>query len=364
MSEQSAKSILNRAFIEERSASEFWPSNSWWHPSEWDSIVRDILVEQRQPAKLLAWLATAQPALALRSAQDQIGEVDPATRQVIIATARVRASDQHAVGRATAYRVLGELDADTRLGIHVSTSEGVAVPEFVWVDIPAGHFLARDHKELRESNTIRIAAYPLTNAQYEAFIQSNGYLVQRYWTESGWKWLQAHEITGPDQFGKPFGITNHPRVGVSWYEAVAYTRWLNEVYNERHIQCNVRLPSEFELERAIRGDEGNRFAYGDEIDYSRCNGGGTGIGSTCAVGIFPEACSPHGLYDATGNVWEWTLSTPDEEWGNNLDSDESRVIRGGSWNYFGNYLRAAFRYWYAPLSRNSIIGIRLAAYSD
>src|SRR5207244_2615900 len=102
--------------------------------------------------------------------------------------------------------------------------------------------------------------------------------------------------------------------------------------------------SEFELERAIRGDTGNHFAYGDKVDYRRCNGGDTGIGTTCAVGIFHTGRSPYGLYDATGNVWEWTLSTPDNEWGGDLNTDESRVVRGGAWNYFGNYLRCAFRY--------------------
>lgn len=363
MEKRSAKEELGHAFAEGRAASNFWPDASWWQPAVWDDGIRGMLHEQKNVARVLAWVARAQPVLALALAKTYFPgfEASP-VRQALIETARVRTGASNPIARALAYRILGELCADTRAGVHVSKQEGSAFPEFAWLNIPAGHFLSGDRKERRWCDATCFAAYPVTNVQYELFVAAQGYTIERYWTRSGWDWRRTYDITGPLQLQFPFELSNYPRVGISWYEAMAYTRWLNEWYKEHAPSYNiqVRLPGEFELERAIRGDMGNMFAYGNEVDYLVCNGGGTGINSTCAVGIFPEGRSPHGLYDATGNVWVWTISTPRDEAGGDLDSADSRVIRSGSWNYFGDYLRCAFRYSYAPLSRNTMTGIRLA----
>jgi formylglycine-generating enzyme required for sulfatase activity len=201
----------------------------------------------------------------------------------------------------------------------------------------------------------------VSTRQYSAFVTAGGYSHRTLWTESGWDWRQAFGVDGPLSVPHPFDIANHPRIGITWYEAIAYARWVSERHEELGVSSRVRLPTESELERAIRGDLGNRFAHGNQVDYTRCNGGGTRIGTTSAVGVFPGGRSPHGLYDATGNVWEWTLSTVEDEWGADLDGDAGRVTRGGAWNSYGNYLRAAFRYAFAPLTRNLVIGVRLAA---
>jgi hypothetical protein len=297
----------------------------------------------------------------LRIAGPAIAQLDAGNRRSMVAAAQATSLHPDPVIRASAYRVLGALDADHRPGIGLSGSDTGGAPELSWIDIPPLPFLEGDQNVPRESGQIRIAEYPLTNAQYSAFVAAGGYADRELWTESGWEWLQLFSVGGPLSVPYPFDLSNHPRVGVTWYEAMAYAHWLNHRHEAADAPWRVRLPTELELERAIRGDAGSRFAYGDNVDYTRCNGAGTGIGSTSAVGMFPDGRSPHGLYDATGNVWEWTLSTTEEEWGGDLMGDAGRVVRGGSWSVYGNYLRATFRYAFAPLTRNRVIGLRLAA---
>ena len=97
-----------------------------------------------------------------------------------------------------------------------------------------------------------------------------------------------------------FQTPNHPQVGVSWYEAVAYCNWLSE-----RLGYTVRLPSEAEWERAARSTDGRIYPWGDEFDARRCNMSDTGIGATSTVGIFPDGDADCGAADMSGNVWEW-----------------------------------------------------------
>ena len=91
----------------------------------------------------------------------------------------------------------------------------------------------------------RISRYQVTNAQYQAFVEADGYRDEQFWTEDGWRWRQSEDADSPRDFGPLFQAPNHPRVGVSWYEAVAYCSWLSE-----RLGYTVRLPSEAEWERA------------------------------------------------------------------------------------------------------------------
>jgi len=114
---------------------------------------------------------------------------------------------------------------------------------------------------------------------------------------------------------------NQPRETVSWYEAVAYTRWLTVKLHGQGLLpegVTVRLPTEEEWGKAARGTDVREFPWGEEylsgranIDEHWGNVGVFNIGQTTAVGIYPQGVSPYGVLDMAGNVWEWLL-TPNE----------------------------------------------------
>jgi formylglycine-generating enzyme required for sulfatase activity len=222
----------------------------------------------------------------------------------------------------------------------------------------------------------QISKHPVTNAQYAAFVRDGGYDERRYWTRDGWARKRQGERldgrqdgwAGPREYGTPFDLPNHPVVGVSWYEALAFCRWLTEVWRTGGRIADgeiVRLPSEAEWEKAARGDDGRRYPWGDHPDSNRANYDNTGIGSTSAVGCFPGGVSPYGVLDLSGNVDEWTYSVyesyPDDP-KDGLEDPEGtcdRVLRGGAFGFPERRVRCVSRHWYSPGGRLNGIGYRI-----
>ena len=246
-----------------------------------------------------------------------------------------------------------------------------------------------------------LGRYPVTVEQYQLFVEARGYEQERFWTPAGRVWLagrasledvpdwtrqeyQAEQfpIRGPKNYAPAFQTPNHPRVGVSWHEAVAYCRWLNASFTAEQLGLpgpawQVRLPTDAEWERAARQPDQRLFPWGPQHTEAeltqRCNWHGTGLGQTSAVGLFPDGRAACGALDMAGNVWEWCQSrresvdkTKEQDAYNaakDLDADEavgSRVLRGGSWAGLGpDDLRAAFRFGPHPGSRRVFVGFRL-----
>ena len=110
-----------------------------------------------------------------------------------------------------------------------------------------------------------MARFPVTNAQFERFVKDGGYATGRFWPEAQAAGVWSEEgiqgryasspRKGPLDLGTPLGLANHPIVGVKWYEALAYTRWLTERWQGKFIAPDqeVALPSEPEWEKAARG---------------------------------------------------------------------------------------------------------------
>ena len=207
-----------------------------------------------------------------------------------------------------------------------------------------------------------ISKYPITNAQYQAFVSDGGYQKAAYWPEAiaakCWQpglirdW--QGERSGPVDFGHPFNLPNHPVVGLTWYEAVAFCRWLTnrlQSGGELAPEQAITLPSEAEWEKAARGPTGRIFPWGDEPDPNKANYDPTGIGTTSAVGCFPAGASPYGCLDLAGNVGEWTQSSDEGYPYNQADSREEsekstdvrRVLRGGAFDDNENLVRCAAR---------------------
>jgi formylglycine-generating enzyme required for sulfatase activity len=112
-----------------------------------------------------------------------------------------------------------------------------------------------------------MSRFPITNAQFAAFVKSGGYNEARYWPEAkaASVWQDGHvkayddkPRSQPYDFGAPFNLPNHPVVGITWYEMLAFTRWLTEVSREKKWfgeKMSMALPSEAEWEKAARGGE-------------------------------------------------------------------------------------------------------------
>lgn len=170
-----------------------------------------------------------------------------------------------------------------------------------------------------------ITKYEISNRLYWAFVEETGHRPSFH---------AVHEV---------LGVPDHPVVGVSWDDADTFCR-----------HYGLRLPSPRQWERAARGPDARRFAWGNEDPTpAHVNRGADdccgpdasdGFSSTAPVGSFPLGETPEGVADLTGNVWEWV-----DGWFNPYDAapaarkTEFRVLRGGAWNSDTWRLRTTYR---------------------
>lgn len=227
-----------------------------------------------------------------------------------------------------------------------------------------------------------IAAHTVTNADFAGFVGATGYgttAEREGWSfvfagqlpedfpptravvEAPW-WRQVHGATWLHPEGPAsdlVGRSDHPVVHVSWIDAREFCRW-----------AGGRLPSEAEWEYAARGGlEQCRYPWGDELTpggehrmnvfqgrFPETDTGEDGFAGTAPVDAFPP--NGFGLYNATGNVWEWTA----DRFGPGRPGQ--RVTRGGSYLCHDSYCwryRCAARSGNTPDSSAGNIGFRMAA---
>jgi formylglycine-generating enzyme required for sulfatase activity len=257
------------------------------------------------------------------------------------------------------------------------------LPDLAWIEVPGGPFTMGseeydDEKPIRQVDVpaFYVARYPVTYAQYRVFLDAeDGYGNERWWKKP--PKLKHHDPDKPDPYWK---IANHPVESVSWYDAMAYCRWLSA-----RLGYEVRLPTEEEWEKAARGgltldragQERNpwpdrRYPWGPEYIVGAANIDETwslGVSQvgphylecTTAVGIYPQGASPYGALDMSGNVWEWTLTEYENRQSGDFTNDRRRVLRGGSWYGIHDGARAAYRSVDGPDDRGRGLGFRLVA---
>ncbi|MBI3269772.1 MAG: SUMF1/EgtB/PvdO family nonheme iron enzyme [Planctomycetes bacterium] len=228
--------------------------------------------------------------------------------------------------------------------------------------VPAGEFsMGSDDGDSDEKPPHRvvldeylIAKHPVTNGQYQAFTRATGRTPPAQ---------PADGLLYPNYFADE-RYANYPVVNVSWNDAQAFCAW-----------AGLRLPTEAEWERAARGVDGRKYAWGNaEPADTLCRFAGRRPGTedefTSPVDRHPAGASPVGALDLAGNVWSWcadaygrdTYATcrDGERNPTGPDAGSARVVRGGSWRNPSWSLRASNRYRYSPGRGFSTVGVRAA----
>jgi formylglycine-generating enzyme required for sulfatase activity len=256
-----------------------------------------------------------------------------------------------------------------------------------FVRIPASKFLMGSDDKDEQAEDIEkpqhevdlpeywMAKYPVTVAQFRKFVEATDYKFEN------WRWNQ---------------VATHPVVSATWYEAMEYSKWLDGELRKHALEkvgvgemrpfwqgmaegkLGVTLPSEAEWEKAARGTDGMIYPWGNEFDPEKTNTSLAKIGGTSAVGCFPAG--QNGLYDMSGNVWEWTRSVVrlrkeegqevikeynypydgrDGREDLNANRNSSRVLRGGSFYFQSVFARCAYRIRFNPDFRDRYFGFRV-----
>ncbi len=194
-----------------------------------------------------------------------------------------------------------------------------------------------------------MSRFAVTNAEYRDFVAATDDPPPSHWPDGE----------------MPEAIANHPVVNVSADDADRYCRWLGAT-----MPGSVRLPSEAEWEYAARGREGRRYPWGDQEPTVELANYIEGPGATVPVDAHSAGCTPEGIYQLAGNVWEWCgdyLGDYEDLAEDSIDpvgATPDRALRGGAFSGSANALRASYRNRYRLRRRYVHIGFRVVWRED
>lgn len=235
--------------------------------------------------------------------------------------------------------------------------------------LPAGEVPLPDGaRPLRFEASFAVGTTEVTVAQFRAFVTQTRYQTEAerkggcyYWSD-GWR-------QGRDRHWESPGFQQsdrNPVVCVSRHDAEAYAEWLS-----RRSHRSYRLPTEAEWEYAARAGTQTPYWWGDTaptceagkpngVHYAAC-------GETGSSPVSRFQPSPFGLYDVTGNAWEWTCTPhaqkPGEAAACATTSDPSQpfAVRGGSWGSEAKLVQTGTRSHRKANDRDVFLGFRLVA---
>lgn len=239
-------------------------------------------------------------------------------------------------------------------------NDGSNGPQMVW--IPAGTFIMGDIQgvglddevptvEVKITKRFAISKHPVTFEQYDLFTRMTD---RRPANDHGW------------------GRADRPVIHVSWLDAIEYTKWLSAQTGKQY-----RLPTEAEWEYAARGNSSTAYWWGNTMlpGMAHCYECGDKVRPDKTTVVASFKANAYGLYDVSGNVWEWTAS----KWTRTYNGEQLKQIspedinitpnyleaaqlamRGGSWNLLGKFNRSSSRYYGSPQSRSLNLGFRIA----
>ena len=261
-------------------------------------------------------------------------------------------------------------DIGDRLAVIGDTRDGVGVkdgvPDIVWLPVTPGGEVEIKGKTF----TVRpfyVAKYLVTYEQFQAFVEAkDGFTNERWWEG------MPDSYKRQDLESQRTKVRNAPRDTVSWYQCVAFTRWLNHRLQKLELEhpsagllkvgetAEIRLPTEWEWQwMAQGGAQAKHYPWGGWQD-GYANTSEAGLSRSTAVGMYPHGIADCGALDVAGNLSEWCLNNynnPDvtEGYGNG----ERKVLRGGSFLNYRNFAAASSRDLNYPDFGNFNYGFRL-----
>ncbi len=345
-------------------ASKYFPSDNWWEPTGWEETALLLAGMLGDATQVVRWLTPVQPDLAYRVATESGAKCDATALKALYEPAEGARRSPYAVAE------WGRLnhEQDKRPGVGLRPD---GLPDIVWCDVPAGTFIMgadnqSDNPRREESIAydFKIATYPVTFAQFQAFIDSGEFDDPAWWEG----FPEQYRPQRMSEQNNPY--RNHPRDNVSWYQALAFSRWLDAKYRTAGLMpsgLQIRLPLETEWEYAARGSDGREFPWGDgyRVGYANLDEQETGDGpyflyKTTAVGNYPQGSSPFGVLDMSGTIWEWCLNEyNDPSVIDGFNSGNSKVLRGGSFFSLLRLAAASSRGRSYPGLDNDRYGLRL-----
>jgi formylglycine-generating enzyme required for sulfatase activity len=270
-----------------------------------------------------------------------------------------------------------------------------------WLPVDLYEFITLPNSPITQSPNLSIAKYPVTNIQYERFLNAPDFTQKEYWVDfprfdensqpmkktwgdDGWKWLQEtlkdkdYSPDGKQLFPRlwtdpRFGIVRRgvPVCAITWYEANAYCKWLQAHWGELEEGRDnpdlrpvlVRLPTEAEWIAAAGGDKlqercpwdlpGRLMEDAEIIQRANVD---EKVGRTTPMGMYPLGVSqPYGLWDMAGNVFEWQAN-------HYRSGSQSLALRGGSWGHRTDLARLSARDYDPPDDVWSSYGFRVVVF--
>lgn len=207
----------------------------------------------------------------------------------------------------------------------------VPADDAYWIEVPY------------EAAPIVIGRFPVTNDEFQRWVNDGGYDDRAAWTDAGWAWREGctdpWPINAAQDGVEHFVVPNQPVVGLTFWEAQAYAA-----------AHGARLPRQDERVWVCRGEERRPYPWGSPFGEGNANTQEEVLGRPCAVGLYVRDRTPEGVMDLAGNVAEWTAD----------EVGDQRLIHPGAWNQPSLAAWAKAIELKLPSDRDAGLGFRLA----
>jgi len=340
---------------------------------EWDEKERpDYLL---WPQERLVLVYAMQERLNAELNASERDFIEPEQARLLREIAKIETTHERRRDIGDRLAVIG----DTRPGVGVKDG----VPEIAWLPVAPGGGITIE-KQKFTVQPFFVAKYLITYAQFQTFLDaSDGFEDARWWEGM------------PDDYKKQsiesqrIKITNAPRDSVSWYQCVAFARWVNDRLRGLTLvgttpassavktdnagadnagivptmvvgdDAMIRLPTEWEWQWMAQGGKLMKaYPWGDwQEGYA--NTSEAGLSRTTAVGMYAHGAAECGALDVGGNLFEWCLNDKYKIDQISISSNEQKVLRGGSFSSYQDGAAASYRYFINPSRRYVSSGLRL-----